>query len=207
LLKHTQRQGSTLGIRLKVVCATCNNEWMSRLELAAKPWLLPMIQGTSTTIDIIGQSRLVQYFVMKCMVADLSGSSDLIFNQQERTAFYQAREIPDKVQLMLFNYLAPVNQIAQYNKETMRAVSQVDDSQSLKCFGNFTFRFGPVFIQLLCFGEYSPSPIQDNFITLFPIQNRNVDWPPRNSLTTDLAFLAQHAMEMGSRHAGLPVRD
>jgi hypothetical protein len=34
--------------RAKVVCAACNNGWMSRLEMAAAPLLTPMITGSSS---------------------------------------------------------------------------------------------------------------------------------------------------------------
>lgn len=34
-----------------VVCGSCNNGWMSRLEVEAKPLLMPLILGTATHLD------------------------------------------------------------------------------------------------------------------------------------------------------------
>lgn len=74
LHKHVQVEGQTLdhrvadmaGIRplrrhglksfvVKVVCAFCNNTWMSALETEAKPVLLPLIEGKRRVEDLSDQ--------------------------------------------------------------------------------------------------------------------------------------------------------
>jgi hypothetical protein len=38
--------------RLQIVCGPCNNGWMSDLQTAAKPTLVPLITGKSIKSDI-----------------------------------------------------------------------------------------------------------------------------------------------------------
>ena len=41
------RQGGAITKKLRVVCETCNNEWMSEIEDRVKPILAPLILGQS----------------------------------------------------------------------------------------------------------------------------------------------------------------
>jgi len=59
------RQGSTFTKKIRVVCKTCNNGWMSRLENATKPILLPLIQGEPALLDREQQTLLAQWIASK----------------------------------------------------------------------------------------------------------------------------------------------
>ena len=209
LLEHRKLQGSTFNIRLKVVCAACNNTWMSGLESAVKPWLLPMLQGQPIRLDVIAQSRLAKYFVMKSMVADLSRNSDVIFSQEDRTELHQAREIPVGVSVSLYFYSAPIDEVTQYNKETFRGVQDNGVDRSEPLMGNITFRFGPIFVQVLCnrYIKDVPKPDQSQAAMIHPFNQAHVDWPPIAPLTTADAFTIQHVLEFSGRQAGLPLAE
>jgi hypothetical protein len=55
------------GFKVKDVCATCNNGWMSALEGRAKPFLTPMIQGRGRTF-YDGGRRLISSWAFKTML-------------------------------------------------------------------------------------------------------------------------------------------
>ena len=50
--------GPKAAIKLKVVCAACNNGWMSDLEAKAKPVLGPLIDGQRSRLGLPEQALL-----------------------------------------------------------------------------------------------------------------------------------------------------
>jgi len=68
--KRRVHLGSIHNRKLLIVCAKCNNEWMSALQLAAKPYLLPLIQGDGTALDATGQEIIAAWIAMTVIVAE-----------------------------------------------------------------------------------------------------------------------------------------
>lgn len=77
--RKTSRPGSLMALKLRDVCARCNNEWMSRLEERAKAVLLPMIRGRATVLDQTGQRIVAAWGQLKLISLD---------------AFYRDRGLP-----------------------------------------------------------------------------------------------------------------
>ena len=44
--------GSAAVYKLRAVCATCNNEWLKKLEEAASPLLTPLLNGERVAMDV-----------------------------------------------------------------------------------------------------------------------------------------------------------
>lgn len=207
ILEEWQREGPPSSITVAAVCQDCNNGWMSRMEAAAKPWLLPILQRQPISFDAIAQNCLARYFVMKSMVADLSRNAEVVFIQTERTAFFKSRAIPAELYVVLYHYPEPVNKAAQYNKETLRQRSGLatsvakNDSRS----GNFTFRFGSAFMQILFLRKLKGEFIRDAkpTIKLHPSAGTTVNWPPSTALNIQEAHALQHILEIRSRQWGV----
>ena len=51
--------------RAKIVCAECNNGWMSRLEMAAAPLITPMLTGERRVTLNVDDHTTVALWVMK----------------------------------------------------------------------------------------------------------------------------------------------
>lgn len=64
------RTGLLFSGTAKVVCATCNNGWMSRLETSARAVLTPMIQGEGILLDWNAQRTLAAWALKTASVAD-----------------------------------------------------------------------------------------------------------------------------------------
>ena len=62
-----QRRTKAFSARPKIVCATCNNGWMSDLESASAPILAPMIRGQPVRLDRAAQ-RLVAFWLAKTVM-------------------------------------------------------------------------------------------------------------------------------------------
>lgn len=55
--------------RVTAVCVRCNNEWMSELELAAKPQMVPLIGGFRAWIDPAAQEAMAVWAIKTAMMA------------------------------------------------------------------------------------------------------------------------------------------
>src|ERR1700679_2215251 len=54
----------------RVVCARCNNGWMSRLEVAAKPYLSSMIRGVGRELYEGGKEAVARWALKTAMMLD-----------------------------------------------------------------------------------------------------------------------------------------
>ena len=62
------RPGNIHSQRLRVVCASCNNGWMSELQSRAKPHLIPLIDGSWSKLDDTACKTLAAWTAMFCTV-------------------------------------------------------------------------------------------------------------------------------------------
>lgn len=72
-------------VRIKAVCHTCNNGWMSNIEGENKPHMLAMMNDKPTVLTPEQQKLLARWAILKAMV--IEGGSP-----KKRTPFYSARE-------------------------------------------------------------------------------------------------------------------
>lgn len=188
------RQGSTTTIRIRRVCGTCNNEWMSSLEEQAQPVLTKLIRGRRFVLLAEDQDTLAQYFCMKAMVSDGSRLDAEIFNQVERTAFYERQELPSRCQIALLYYPAEINEtVKQYNKEE-GPVLEIESGRRINQ-GNFTFRFGSLLIQVVISELVKPSPTDSaDAVKIHPRRGFSRAWPVL-AQTDESAGILQHILE------------
>lgn len=64
------RTGLLFSDTARVVCATCNNGWMSRLESSTRAVLVPMIHGEGILLDRNAQRTLAAWALKTASVAD-----------------------------------------------------------------------------------------------------------------------------------------
>ena len=88
------RPGSVKTKRIRVVCATCNNGWMSRLETAVKPIILPLIQGHACTLDQEAQALLARWITVKAIVTEYSQDDQRLTPSVDRIALANEYAIP-----------------------------------------------------------------------------------------------------------------
>jgi hypothetical protein len=85
-------RGVKAGVKVKCVCAKCNNEWMSALEVEAKPFLLPLILGKQAELSGAQQLAIATWSLKTAMVFDCTRTTkDWFFSQEERSGLYDAR--------------------------------------------------------------------------------------------------------------------
>src|SRR6266478_112392 len=64
------RAGDPLHSKVRVVCETCNNGWMSMIQERAKPILIPLIQGKATILGIEAQQTVASWCAMATMTGE-----------------------------------------------------------------------------------------------------------------------------------------
>ena len=73
--------------KIRVVCETCNNGWMSALETTAKPLLTPLITGTPCVISEADGLTIARWIVLKVLVGEHNIRGDAVATQAQRDAF------------------------------------------------------------------------------------------------------------------------
>lgn len=81
------RTGDLADQTLKVVCAPCNNGWMSRLQQSAKSYLLPYIQGKWPRPGRPARKAISSWATMFAMVVEFGDEESSVVSQIERQVF------------------------------------------------------------------------------------------------------------------------
>jgi hypothetical protein len=74
-------------VRIPCVCATCNNGWMSRLEMKCKPLIGLLLEDVELPLDLDQQKFLAEWALKMAMVNDAYEMHDRFFTEAERHAF------------------------------------------------------------------------------------------------------------------------
>lgn len=95
-----------LGLVVRGPCQRCNNTWMSELESAAKPLLLPMMKGEPTALAPEDQGTIVTWLTKTCMMMDLAASDRARkhFRPRDLARFFADRSVPANTSVYLGAY-------------------------------------------------------------------------------------------------------
>lgn len=87
----------------RVVCADCNNGWMSTLETDAKPWVEQLIHGVPTLLDSAAQKIVGEWCIKTGLLLSLTLPQRLVDPQYFRE-FFKRREPPGHGVVYLSSY-------------------------------------------------------------------------------------------------------
>lgn len=88
------RPGNLYSQRLRIVCDRCNNEWMSRLQTAAKPILIDLMQGSLQRTSRQQREILSRWVAMTFMVAEFAEAKRVATSRVARHVFHLKQIIP-----------------------------------------------------------------------------------------------------------------
>jgi hypothetical protein len=80
--------------RVKVVCGSCNNGWMSKLQESAKPILIPLIKGEHAILDRDSQAVISAWVSMAVIVADSAEPDKSAIHETDRQWLYRNKSAP-----------------------------------------------------------------------------------------------------------------
>lgn len=84
---HLARPGDLADQTLRVVCSPCNNGWMSRLQQAAKPVLLPYVTGRWRYPETTARRLMASWATMFAMVTEFCDEQSSAIPALERLVF------------------------------------------------------------------------------------------------------------------------
>ena len=81
--------------RVKCVCATCNNGWMSQLQQAAKPIIVPFFENREVALNEKQQKLVAGWSAMAVMCSEFGDRSRIAISQESRDILY-AHQVPPR---------------------------------------------------------------------------------------------------------------
>lgn len=190
------KEWTTLGVdyTAKVVCAKCNNEWMSEFEeQEAKPTLSDMIRyGGSVSLLPRGIASIAAFGFKMAVISNITGyQNQPYFTERERYRFAKTLKVPEGVQMWLFAFNTPGRLTAKVNSYLGRLPDEI-----IQRFDMYmgTFAIGYFGLQVVASRWSNPhlSAMLGRFpgltegdewrgstVTLWPNDRTPVEWPPR----------------------------
>jgi hypothetical protein len=87
----SRRRTSTIDLKERIACASCNNDWMSRLEKLAKAVLTPLIlwNGIDRRLSLDDQAVLIPWAMTRALVCDFTTvkGAKRHYTQEQRVQF------------------------------------------------------------------------------------------------------------------------
>jgi hypothetical protein len=185
-LKRKKHSGDIQSRRLRVVCQSCNNGWMSQLQERAKPYLLPLIAGEVTAFNVTGQKVLAAWITMFVMVAEHFDGYKVATTMKQRRYFYLYREPPAFWKIWIGDYERGswVGRLAHFALPLAskgRRVETMDNGMPRPNTQTMTFTVGRLFVHV----RSSVTDIFENWhfarrdllAQIRPIERNIIGWP------------------------------
>jgi hypothetical protein len=181
------RPGHTWTKKIRVVCRSCNNGWMSVLETAAKPVLIPLIVTRHHTLTADAKRVLSQWIALKIMVGERNHPEDAVTPREDRAKFRVTLEVPSGFQMWVARCGAGGWKSAYLrHAATIGASPVIMPHHRFKNIHSVAFGIGDLFVfvvQTTVEGLIKfNTPPSGAVIPLFPVAG-SCNWPPTRSLS------------------------
>jgi hypothetical protein len=185
--RFVNRPGPVITKKIRVVCAPCNNIWMSRLETEVKPILIPMLLGEPVVLTQRQQRTLVEWIALKVMVAEFSRGDDIVISEEDRVVFKGSRQIPVGMQIWLGKCGEERWHSGLFRQAVILSLPHQSIDRSRKNTQTVTFGIG----QLLVFVLLTRVPDLLRFSSqmlakmeiLWPLGHQDLSWPAKPALS------------------------
>jgi hypothetical protein len=194
--KVQARQGQAWTKKIRVVCRNCNHGWMSDLEQAAKPILIPLIIGQPTELNATSEMVLARWVTMKIMVAEHNAGA-VVTPFDARADFKATLKIPENFRVWLAQCGVGGFETGFY-RHTSTLTLPTDKPPTHSNVQSVTFGIGQLLVHVLTTPPDLPlySLETDNgFVEqLFPYV-RPIHWPLHKRLTFGAANEIAHMLD------------
>ncbi len=206
--KEQPRQWPTKDSALKIgnVCQECNNGWMSRLEGSVKAILSPMIIGTSVVLTVSQQERITAWLTKCAMMFDSMDKGDVFYDVLDRQHFKTNVAPYSDTAAWLGHYAGSMGR-AFADHRTLH--TRLASGGSVKTHV-LTMSIGQLVLQIVSvkrleYFDLSPQidlqtigpRLTDALIQMWPLNFRDVSWPPPLSFNDGERHLRFFAYRFG----------
>lgn len=214
--KIQHRTGDPHSRKIKCVCKKCNNEWMSRLQEDAKPFLVPMLRGNVVQLHKKAQTLVAGWVTMMVMVAEHLNDEMVAVPLSDRQFLRCTKRPPDHWRIWIGRHHRNIHPLFNHNvlaltqKEiegvTSGLMSDPSTQTSTICLGKHLVIY--VMSSTAVWGivrRWKIDPrVSRNLTQVWPIRKSVVAWPPSSTLTdAGLDLLAQQFFRAVTRQAKL----
>jgi hypothetical protein len=175
-------------LKIKGVCNKCNNEWMSRIDAAAKKHLLVMMQGDTIHLDPAAQVELATWACLKAMVWE-SVAEGVVTSSHDREEIWK-RQLPPAYAVVVLGRV-PVADHSEFGLQNVFVRAQRQPGASFDNVSATAVTLGDfvdwVILNPTALGraDFKPTPIDDDLITIYPPSTSTLQWPPLTALTLE----------------------
>lgn len=202
--KTTTHTGDPHSSRVRRVCQSCNNGWMSELQTRAKPILVPLINGERCTLRRQNQLVLASWITMFTMVAEFRLRSDeyVAISESERNQFKDTRR-PLMNWKIWIGCIDDQDWIGRYVHTSMPVVSkddpvkQTSDGVPVPNTQTTTFTVNKLYVHVLSSTviDLDVQRISTRLAQrIWPPYEHTMRWPPRRLLSRDSAHHISKAL-------------
>ena len=96
--------GDPRGRRLQIVCRSCNNHWMSELQKAVKPILIPLIAGKSISLTPPRQATLAAWRAMTTICAEYFYPKNAAVSVIDRRWLFRTHTAPNSFRIWIGDF-------------------------------------------------------------------------------------------------------
>lgn len=202
------REWMTTDSALKVgnVCQECNNGWMSRLEAQVKPILSPMILGTPVVLTVSQQERVTAWLTKCAMMFDSMDKGEVFYDVLDRQHFRKNIAPYSDTAAWLGHYAGAMGR-AFVDHRTLH--TRLASGGSVKTHV-LTMSMGKLVLQIVSvkrleYLDLSPQidlqtigpRLNDALVQVWPLNFRDVSWPPSLSFNDKERHLRFFAYRFG----------
>lgn len=188
-----ERPGWAKSSRIRVVCISCNNGWMSQIEEEAKPILTPMIKGEVTILNREEQESLARWISLKVLICEHAGGTP-ISSPEVRQKFMHDRSPLRGMNIWLSRCDAAWSQSAFSRQTASIRIDPVGttDSYPVQNVQTVTIGIGNAFFyidnNLADAGFNIEFRNRGTFSRVWPVVDERLFWPPLRALAGDGAI-------------------
>jgi hypothetical protein len=184
-------QGHSGTKKVKVVCATCNETWLStKIENATKPILIPLIAGLPVELLIADQGKLATWAAKTVMTAEHVNKRPPAILQSERTWLMGTLSPPPGWFIFATPYSGTEwRELGIFQHSGRLAVSSTENSIETDHHIGLTFFGMSHLLLLVLYSSWSRAWAAFNendlmkTLRIWPPQQTSMQWLPQNSIT------------------------
>lgn len=180
-------------LKVRCVCQSCNNGWMSQLESKAKLFLQPLLMGESRSLYMDGQTTIALWSLKTAMVMEaLDQPQQRAYAPREREQLRVLSVIPWRTSVWLATSADPSFFLSRKNRHLI-----ADDANNISGV-SITMAFGHLALQVLTIRvppEVGPNtrvttnvqrgPWDQATVQIWPARSMPVTWPPPMGMNSE----------------------
>lgn len=200
---YTQRSGEhrwntnkPLDIVVRTVCKRCNETWMSDIEKAAQPHLIPMFAGAKTLLDKDAMTAISKWMTLRALIA-VSDAPKEESTDQPFHLFYRRKVPMPRWHVFVSSYEGTIPVHMDVNRLTYLPfrvlgipVNAYGPTILVNCvigrviFKVILFAYPPL-LRIPLFNLLAIPPWDISVVRIFPPRRKQVTWPTDTVITDD----------------------